>query len=515
MICIDDFHSSLDGDDWLPAFRRAQTAHGTQKSSYSYSGGFTLHFSPRSYYFSGPIHILCPMTLMGSGASLNHGTTLMFPKGSRGIVVHGSRTCRIAKYMDPPDLTVDFNVDYRLAQGTCIEKLQVLAVDPVTKQPAPTHLLSDLRESTAFPNPGPHGIMLLTLAALRDVSVAHFDGHGIYIFGNGDDDPLAKDPAGDPDLYSHASSIAAFCQIINCVSVRNGGDGLHIYGNDASGTMVQSCQFIHNGGWGVQDFARIGQSTYLGGQCAYNLYGGFSRPFDVMERDYETFAARVALDPGLNVTYAALVAAAPGAIAAAGTKPDPSAFPPMTTPIQDHLGKPSMAVFMQAYSDYRKALAVYHAQIGDQLELVLLAVGIAVNRALTHQDQLVPYADGSAVLVGLYAEGNGIDGTANELGRVNMSFATLAYDKTATIGIAANGYGQNVMLGTGGVALQVNNSIPAPASAQSRPISYSAVIPTEGADNGAIAFNSNAVSGGNAGWIFIAGSGWREFGTIS
>lgn len=280
VICLEDFYRAEDGDDWLPAFYRAQAAHGGARSGYSYNGGFSLQFHPRAYYFSDTLHLLCPMSLIGSGAATHNGTVLMFPKGKGGIVVHGSRSRRFAKYGRPPVPTIPLDQDFSLAQGSCIEKLQLLAVDPATHAPAQTHVMTDFRETAGWPNQAAHGILLLSQASVRDVTVTYFDGHGVYIYGNGDDDPLSVEPGVPllPGQVSHVSTIAAFCQLTNLYVSTNGGDGLHIYGADASGTQVQSCQFIHNGGWGICDLSYLGQATIIGGQTAYNLTGAFADP---------------------------------------------------------------------------------------------------------------------------------------------------------------------------------------------------------------------------------------------
>ena len=503
---IEDFHRTTDGEDWLPAFERAQDIHGTSKHPYSLNGGFTLRFGARAYRFSGPAHVACPMVIQGCGVPEHPGTYLLFPKGSKGIVVHGSRTHEFEKYRSPPRQSPCF------AQGTIIANAMVLAVDPATwDSPANCHAMTDFREGIGTPNPGAHGITAYTKITLRDVSVGHFDGHGIYIFGNGDDDQFSPG----------TSSIAAFCQIDNCIATTNGGDGLHIFGNDASGAVIIASEFIHNAGWGVNDLSRLGQSTYVSGQSAYNVLGSINRSFNIPNRDYESLVSQLTMDlPSRDMAgqavYNAIIAALPGAIAAAAPKPDVAAsYPLVADPLQLHVND---VAYWQQYRGFCDAWEVYLRQIGDGLQTALTGTGLAAAVDLTHNSFLHPYAVGGAVIINFYAEGNGTgDGTRSVLGLTNMTINSdyVGYN-TDALGWSAAGY-QNTFYGDGGLSARVLKStkLELESPIGPRSIAASPTKPTDNQPPGTLVINAAPVAGGYVGWVSLGGGNWNEFGPIA
>jgi len=526
MIHLEDFHKAGDGDDWLPAFYRAQAALSGGRTGYSYNGGFTLQFHARAYYFSDTAHITSPISLIGSGAATHNGTVLMFPKGKGGLVLHGSRSRRFAKYGNPPPPALPLDQDFSLSQGSCIEKLQLLAVDPVTRAPAETHVMTDYRESAGWPNQGAHGITLLTQAAVRDVTVTYFDGHGVYIYGNGDDDPLSVEPGVPllPGQISHVSTIAAFCQLTNVYVSTNGGDGLHIYGRDASGTQVHSCQFIHNGGWGICDLSYLGQSVIMGGQTAYNLTGGVCRPYGVLARTYHDYAALMGSDLSYDPAgamapyYRLLIAAIPGAIVAAGPVPAPD--PALgTIPVQS--GAPGIFTLVAANLAHRQAWEAYHTLIGGALQAALIDAGLSASYNLTHLDFRNPYTAGSDIIIGLYSESNGDPALTdtNVMGGVNFTIASLVQHKTDALGWSAAGF-RHTLHGWGGIGLEVEDSPILPDGRPARWISYFNAKPGgRPGEFGAVALNAAPQPGGHVGWVNVEtpdGAGeWRPFGQIS
>jgi hypothetical protein len=508
-IHIDDFYSTADGDDWLPAFERAQQLHGIAQSGYSTFGGFTLKFRARAYYFSAALQIVSPMSLIGSGGVANPGTILMFPKGSKGLIFHGYGTNMHPKYGGPVSETPG------KAQGSTVEKLMVMAVDPSDRRtPAPTHAMTDFRESLLTPNPGAHGIFACTMIALRDVTVVHFDGHGIYLYGNGDDD--AESPG--------TSSIAAFCQLTNVYVSENGGDGLHLFGNDCSGCVVQSSQFVHNAGWGIQDLNYLGQTTVIGGQCAYNVSGGVSRPYEVTNRDYGTLQAQLNFaisDPTASTEnkakWTALAAAVPAAVGAAAASPDVAGSPLLLDSLQSGLGD---VAYWNAYREYMDAWGTHWKAVGDGLRDALIAAGFADEPAITHLDFGNPYGAGGDVFINVYAESNGTgSGERNILGVTNLAINSLISSGTDALGWNAAGF-RNNFIGAGGLSADVleTDRLALRNGATAGTLSASATAPFFAAVPGTWVLNSEPVPGGHLGWVSVKVGGtteWREFGAIS
>jgi hypothetical protein len=509
-IFIDDFYAVADGDDWLPAFNRAQQLHGIANSAYASFGGFTLRFQAKAYFFSAAVQIICPMSLVGSGGVANPGTILMFPKGSKGLVFHGYGTNQFTKYGNAASQGV------KTAQGSSVEKLMVLAVDPTDRRtPAETHAMTDFRESQITPNPGNHGITIYTLIALRDITVSRFDGHGIYIYGNGDDD--ATSPG--------TSSIAAFCQLTNVFISENGGDGLHLFGRDGSGSVIQSSQFVHNAGWGIRDLNYLGQTTFIGGQASYNISGGVGRPYNVVNRDYGTLVEQLNFMISSPYTsaedrliFTALADAVPNAIAMATPAPNVTDFPILLDPLQLHLAN---ALYWSAYRNYCDAWEVHWKDIGDKLRAALLAAGFSPEAnysQFTHLDFGNPYGAGGDVFINVYGESNGVgDGYRNNLGLTNLAINCIGIsNNTDSLGWSAAGF-RHTLIGSLGVAassIEVD-SLALRIGSDVRTVSSSATAPTGAANPGTLVLNSNPISGGYIGWVSLGGGNWREFGAIA
>jgi hypothetical protein len=493
-VYIEDFYRDTDGNDWLPAFYRAQTMFATSTPSATY-GGFSLYFRARSYYFSNTLNVLRPLSLIGSGGVANPGTTLMFPKGRKGIIFHGQATNIHAEYGGDPSLGDSF------AQGSILEKLMLLAVDPIDRMtPASTHAMLDFRESCIFPNQGAHGVVLYTQAVLRDVTIANFDGHGIYIFGNGDDD------AKRPDIASHT----AFWQLQNLFVYGNGGDGLHTYGQDCSGGVVTACQFLGNAGWGVCDLNYLGQSTYISGQTANNITGGVARPYNVINRNYGHYAELLSLVKASSPEAAILIAALP-AILAATPEPDASSFPDIQDSMQINASNP---LYRQSYRDYRDAWDNYASIVGDRLQEVLNPTYFEPD---VHLDFGNPYAAGGNIFLNYYAEDNGIgDGTHNVIGGTNFCVnSNFISTNTDTLGWTAQGF-RNTFLGESGIDCKIleSDALVLRSGSDTRTITYSDTQPIDDRPVGTLIFNSNPVAGGFVGWVSLGKGNWRNFGAI-
>lgn len=511
-IYIDDFYSTEDGDDWLPAFERAQALHGVGHSGYFVYGGFSLHFRPRAYYFSSTVHVRCPMSLIGSGAAINPGTVLNFPKGSRGIVFHGLDTAKHPQYGGSPD-GVTSN-----AQGSRVEKLMVMAVDPADRfSPPAVHALTDFRESTFAPNAGAHGIVAYTNIALRDVHVTYFDGHGVYVYGNGDDNMLIRG----------AHAIAHFYALEHCFLSGNGGDGLHVYGGECGHGLILNCQFNQNAGWGVYDASTLGGTTMLAGQVFANATGGVWRAFEIANRDYGMLAAQLdealsnpATPPSDLPAFSALRAVLPGVLAAAPPMPTPADYPVLLEDLRANsvVSQP----VIDACQAYATAWDDHWRGIGDALETELVAAGFLDRKALCHQDFAHPYASGPNVYISVYGEGNGGGaGARNVLNTDAMLINSLGIATGSTVCGYDTRNSANHFLGPLGVSAERYSFLKATGAAQLEEgphVISTPMMPTDDAPLGSIAFNSHPVPGGHLGWVLAdvdGGKQWREFGPIA
>lgn len=216
--------------------------------------------------------------------------------------------------------------------------------------------------------------------------------------------------------------------------------------------------------------------------------------------------------------YAALIAALPAALAAAGPVPVPD--PALATiPIQS--GAPAIFALVAANLAYRQACEAYNGRIGDGLEAALGAAGLGASPNLTHLDFRNPYTAGSDILLALYSESNGDPALTdtNLLGGVNFTMASLVQHKTDSLGWSAAGF-RNTLHGWGGIGLEVEDSATLPAGRQARWISYFNSQPgARPGEFGALALHAAPKAGGHVGWVnFETPDGvgeWRPFGQIS
>lgn len=507
-VYIEDFYKVTDGIDWLPAFYRAQTL----LSQPTVCGGFSLCFRARSYYFSDTLNVLCPLSLIGSGGAIHPGTILMFPKGKKGIIFHGQATNLYAEYGGNPQLGGGS------AQGAIIEKIGILAVDPVDQSNSITHAMLDFSESCIFPNPGAHGVVLYTQATLRDVAISGFDGHGIYIFGNGENDIKHLDDEGNPIVRC----ITAFSQLQNLFVYSNGGDGLHTYGGDCSGIVVTSCQFNGHAGWGVCDLNYLGQGTYTSGQFSYNVFGGVARPYNVFNRDYghleqilalEQINARANQDPLVRQNRSVLIAALP-AILAANPEPTASAFPLLTLNLASYSENVS---YRKECQDYRNAWDTYAKTIGDQLQIALNPEFFEPD---VHLDYVNPHTGGGSLFINVYAEGNYNADTGDEhnlLAANNMCINSdpRIMNLTDTLGWSAKG-SRNTILGNSGLDSKIleSDALVLRSGMVARSITYSDTKPISNEPAGTLVFNNNPAPGSFVGWISLGSGNWHDFGLI-
>jgi hypothetical protein len=206
---LEDFHQSIDGNDWSPAMERAQKSLASVNE---HGLGATIFFRPRDYTFSRTIHLIRGMGLVGSGAAPNTGATrLMFPAGISGIICEFPSTGAVSDD----------------GAGSIIERLQIMG---------------DTRTDIKA-----HGVIMNARAILRDISILFFNGDGIHIEASHGFTP----PSG-----------ANLWQVYNCDVQQCKGNGLYVHGDDSNAGCAIALSCEDNFGWGILDESLL-NNTYL------------------------------------------------------------------------------------------------------------------------------------------------------------------------------------------------------------------------------------------------------------
>lgn len=220
---IEDFYHASDKDDWLPAVKRAQHDWHASAATDDYHG-FTLHFGPRTYKFSGPIELIRTMSLVGSGgAGWYAGTIIQFPAGVHGIICHTETTAPAAT----PGR----------GYWSIVERVHIAGTS-----------------STSLA----HGVVVHARMALRDCYISDFTGDGIHI---------------DADHRYNTPTNANLWQIQNC-RVDRCNNGFFVQGKDANAGCAIALDCSSNKGYGIYDNSFLG-NTYVACHTADNKGGGY------------------------------------------------------------------------------------------------------------------------------------------------------------------------------------------------------------------------------------------------
>jgi hypothetical protein len=199
---IEHFYRDSDGNDWLPAVRRAQNEWLTAPTF----RGFTLLFGPRQYTFSGSIDLIRGMSLVGSGSAGSiAGTQLIFTGTVDGIIGHalgtaptgmpggGSWSILERLYIAGPGRPPSWSANAPKAAGnivmptiyngfvyTCVST----SGSTGERQPRwPTTVGATVRDGSVRwrCQQAVHGVTMHTRMMLRDVYIIAFSGDGIHI----------------------------------------------------------------------------------------------------------------------------------------------------------------------------------------------------------------------------------------------------------------------------------------------------------------------------------------------
>ena len=193
-----------------------------------WGAGPHIYFPPGNYHFSGPIRIRKAVRLQGSsaGTRANYNTMFTFPLNSQGLVVDSFDTDNLSY--------LSYANRQSTGAGTRIEGI-------------------NFRGSNNALN-NAHGILIRAFTVMRDVEVAGFGGHGIYV---------------KADLSENNGGQASNCQFYDCGAVGNNRSGLMIESGDANIIQVVGGDYSFNGDWGVCDLSFLG-CTFTGIHTSQN-----------------------------------------------------------------------------------------------------------------------------------------------------------------------------------------------------------------------------------------------------
>ena len=194
-----------------------------------------IYFSPGKYKIESTIQLKKAIRLYsdGSGLPYSNSTSLIFPPGVSGIVIHRYNTFGPSLEMQPSTA----------GDGSIIEGLNIIGC-------------------SGEPDPfGGHGIYLRARAKITNCYVANFEGDGYHIEATAG---AGKNKEGNANGW-HIDGGASFL---------NKRHGLYVHGSDANAGTAIALDCGANGGWGIYDSSFLG-NTYVGCQSALNNLGAY------------------------------------------------------------------------------------------------------------------------------------------------------------------------------------------------------------------------------------------------
>ncbi|MBV9688449.1 MAG: hypothetical protein JO202_01940 [Ktedonobacteraceae bacterium] len=237
-ISIDDYASFKKGNDWLPAVMHAQSLWAPSPTS-----GFSLYFGPTTYHFSGPIHLVRGMSIIGSGGTeLGTGTVFKF---DLSLDSSGNPTPTSGIICDAPK-TAPSSTPGR-GDGSLIERIA----------------LAGFFDPNASSNPyrgTVHGILMYSRAKVRDVHITQFHGDGVHVEGS---------------VTSPAQTNANGWQLESVRIDLCGGNGVFAQGGDTNAGCAITVDCADNKGWGFYDNSFLG-NTYIACQSDNNKTGSYA-----------------------------------------------------------------------------------------------------------------------------------------------------------------------------------------------------------------------------------------------
>lgn len=212
--------------DWA-AFQAAHNSLGIGVTSIG--GEIAVPATKYGYYLSDTLQIRKRVTVRGANRGEQQTTSaarLIFPPNTTGI--------RLYSVLDPANGT---------SEGADFSNLKALNLWCNNKAGSSTG----------------HGIESTCAIVMEDVVARDFAQHGVYVHGQ-----TGTGAYGNVDCS----------RLVGVRCVTNGGDGIHLNGNDANVITLINCSCANNAGYGYYDNAAY-CNTYIGCHEAGNTTGSY------------------------------------------------------------------------------------------------------------------------------------------------------------------------------------------------------------------------------------------------
>jgi hypothetical protein len=562
---VRDFGAKGDGvTDDLPAFNAALAAMSVHAPFIDVRGGGFLIVPAGNYYLSQTLKITHEVQIFGITGHQGNGGYLQFYRNAVGVPQFPSGLPGgVSRLLFPRGVT-GVQIAYgesAQAAGTILRNLvlvgefeegvdslepnQYIIPDPAIPEEKyfnPNYLIPKVPND---PSQIGHGISAKLQVVIDNCFIYHFNGNGIHFVA-------PSNPPTKPDgtqyldfknpelgnLYLDNAYMAngitkqypanvIDSRVIDCIARRNGLNGVYVLGSNSGNLVFDKVHCLQNGRYGFFNSERSAANLFIGCHSQLNLKGGFYQLSSAYVRkadgsveyqdNYDTGSIYIGCyqeNAGTRIYAPAMVVG--GALGAEGliaTDPDP-----------DATGFPDLKIGFYPPSIMRtngsgNANTAFpngvQAYCGGKFEGGAVELGGGVpNVALTlyHQPTVTPapatldtnYNYKLRYLPKTDMVPSSLQGWW-ELYNASAAYSPLRFStEEAEVGgnqlWLENGMylGDGKHGGGGGRVL----------------VRTSDTMPAANGNPGDIIFNSNPAVGGYAGWIFVAGSGWRPYGKI-
>lgn len=555
VVNVRDFGAKGDGvtDDWS-AFQSALDSMNVSPPLIDMRGGSLLLVPAGNYYLSKTLKITREVQVLGITGHQGKGGYLQFHLNAAGVPQFPSGLPGgVSRLLFPRGVTgirVAYDGGAEHGAGTMLRNLVLVGefeegVDSLdASQPLdPKYLIPKVPND---PGKIGHGISAKLQVVIDNCFVYHFNGNGIHFVAPSEPPP---EPNGTQyldlknpelgDLYRDNSYVVdgvtkqiqanvIDSRVIDCFVTYNGLNGVYVSGSNSGNLIFDKVHCYGNGRYGFFDSERSAANLYVGCHSQLNLKGGYYHLCSSVEKnadgtlvyqaDNTTGAIYIGCyqeNEGTRIYAPAIVIG--GVLGAEGIiQSDPDVdltdvaevltigFIPPSILRTNGNGSANLAVpnGVQAYCGGKHA--------GGAVEL---GGGIA-NVALTlYHQPTIPrdrdILDTNHNFQLRYLPKDGIT-DANLHGWWELYNASAAYSplrfstEEATVGGNQLWLENGMYLGNGKQGNGAGRVLVRTGDA----------MPTVDGKPGDLIFNSNPAADGYAGWIFVAGTGWRPYGKI-
>jgi Pectate lyase superfamily protein len=564
----DDFGAIGDGKtDDLPAFQQALDAMKSTPPLFESRGGAVLLIPAGSYYLSDTLKITHEVQLLGISGHQGNGGYLKFYRDAAGVPQFpGGLPGGVSQLLFPRGVTgirvaYDGSRGQEQGSGSIIRNLVLVGEfeDGVDSLEANPFIIPDpnkpdekffnqkylIPKVPNDPTKIGHGISSKLQVVIDNCFIYHFNGNGIHFVA-----PSAPPPEPDgteyldfknPELgnlyldnsYVVDGKIQQFqaniidSRVTDCFIRSNGLNGVYIFGSNTGNLIFDKVHCLGNGCYGFFDSERSAANLYLGCHSQINLKGGYYHISSAFVRNVDgsivyqpkndtgsIYMGCYQENDGTKIYAPAMViGGALGADGVISSEPDDDVqsvpglnigfYPPSILRTNGN-GSANVAFpyGVQAYCGGKHeggavelggeipnvALTLYH-QPKKFREREILDTNFNYKlRYLPKEDAIDPSLQGWW-----------------ELYNPTAAYSPLRFStEEAAVGGNQLWLENGMYLGNGNQGNAFGRVLVRTGAAQ----------PINDGNPGDIVFNSNPTVDGHAGWIFVAGSGWRPYGKI-